>query len=80
MKKEAKNALIIGGTCTVAYMFVYFIRNILSVVTPEMIEEGIYTEEKIGSLSSVFFITYAVGQLVFFPGRRCSFAAESPLL
>ena len=64
MKKEAKNALIIGGTCTVAYMFVYFIRNILSVVTPEMIEEGIYTEEKIGSLSSVFFITYAVGQLV----------------
>lgn len=64
MKSGAKNAFIIGGTCTVAYMFIYFVRNILSVVSPQMIEDGLYTESQIGSLSSVFFITYAVGQLV----------------
>ncbi len=64
MKNSAKNALTIGITCSLAYLFVYFVRNILSVVSPEMISEGILTEEQIGSLSSVFFITYAIGQLI----------------
>lgn len=64
MKKSAKNAFIIGATCTVAYMFIYFVRNILSVVSPEMIEKGVVSEEQIGALSSVFFITYAIGQLI----------------
>ncbi len=64
MKTSAKNAFIIGGTCTAAYMFVYFVRNILSVVSPEMIESGALTEAQIGSLSSAFFITYAIGQLI----------------
>ncbi len=64
MKQSAKNAFIIGSTCTIAYMFVYFVRNILSVVSPKMMEEGIYNENQIGSLSSVFFITYAIGQLI----------------
>ncbi|MBR2043297.1 MAG: MFS transporter [Clostridia bacterium] len=64
MKPAVKNALIIGGTCTVGYMFVYFVRNILSVVSPKMIEDGLYTEAQIGNLSSVFFITYAIGQLI----------------
>lgn len=64
MKPAAKNAFIIGSTCTVAYMMVYFVRNILSVVSPKMMEEGMYSEANIGSLSSVFFITYAIGQLI----------------
>ncbi len=64
MKKSAQNAFILGGICTVAYMFVYFVRNILSVVTPKMIEGGTYTESQIGSFSSIFFITYAIGQLI----------------
>ena len=50
--------------CSTAYLGVYFARNILSVVTPQIIEEGIYTEEYIGSISSVFFIWYAIGQLI----------------
>ncbi len=64
MKQSAKNAFMLGGVCTVAYMFVYFVRNILSVVTPKMIEGGMYSESQIGSFSSVFFITYAIGQLI----------------
>ena len=64
MKQSAKNAFILGGVCTIAYMFIYFVRNILSVVSPKMIEGGMYTESQIGSFSSIFFITYAVGQLI----------------
>ncbi len=64
MKQNTKNAFLLGGICTVAYMFIYFVRNILSVVSPKMIEDGMYTESLIGSFSSIFFITYAIGQLI----------------
>ncbi|MEE0946511.1 MAG: MFS transporter [Acutalibacteraceae bacterium] len=64
MKSSVKNAFIIGSTSTLAYMFVYFVRNILSVVTPKIIEDGTLNESQIGTLSSVFFITYAIGQLI----------------
>ena len=61
--KKALNAIYIGTLCSVAYLAVYFARNILSAVTPGMIEGG-YSEEFIGKLSSVYFICYAVGQLI----------------
>ncbi len=64
MKKAAKNAFLLGGICTAAYMFVYFVRNILSVVTPYIIKSGKYTETDIGKFSSIFFIVYAIGQLI----------------
>lgn len=64
MNKAAKNAFLLGGICTVAYMFVYFVRNILSVVTPFMENSGVYEKADIGKFSSIFFITYAVGQLI----------------
>jgi len=61
---ELKNAVFIGVLCSISYLAVYFARNILSTVTPEMVESGNFTTEKIGSLSSVYFITYAFGQLI----------------
>ncbi len=63
IRTEAKNAAIMGVICSIAYMIVYFSRNILSVAAPEMLKIG-YTTEYIGVLSTAFMITYAVGQLV----------------
>lgn len=61
---EAKKAILIGGLCALAYLAVYVARNILSAVTPEMISSGLFTTEAIGTMSSLFFIAYAVGQLI----------------
>ena len=62
--KEAKNAALIGSMCAVAYMITYFGRNMLSAVSPQMIEEGVFDTAYIGTLSSLFFICYAIGQLL----------------
>lgn len=61
--KEVRNAIMIGGLCSVSYLAVYFARNILGAVTPRMIEGG-FTTEYIGSVSSLYFIFYAIGQLI----------------
>ncbi|MBQ7799866.1 MAG: MFS transporter [Oscillospiraceae bacterium] len=50
--------------CAVSYLAVYVARNILSAVSPQMIEGGGFTNENIGTLSSIFFISYATGQLI----------------
>lgn len=60
---RAKHAILIGSLCSISYLAVYIARNILSVVTPQMIEAG-YTEAYIGSISSLYFISYAIGQLI----------------
>ena len=57
------HAIYIGTLCSTAYLAVYFARNILGAVTPQMISSG-YSESYIGSVSSMFFIFYAVGQLI----------------
>ena len=61
--KKVMNAIYIGSLCSVAYLAVYFARNILGAVTPKMVEGG-YSETYIGKVSSVYFIFYAVGQLI----------------
>lgn len=61
---EAKKALKIGSVCFLSYLAVYVARNTLSAVSPQMIESGAFTKESVGTLSSLFFITYAVGQLI----------------
>lgn len=61
--KSVMHAIYIGTLCSSSYLAVYFARNILGAVTPKMIEAG-YTEEYIGRLSSLYFIFYAVGQLI----------------
>ena len=63
LQQKTKNAIMIGSLCAVSYFGVYIARNILSAVTPQMVEGG-YTEEYIGSISSLYFVFYAVGQLI----------------
>ncbi|MBQ7793094.1 MAG: MFS transporter [Clostridia bacterium] len=62
--KEAIKAIYIGFLCTVSYLGCYFARNILGVVTPQMLDENILTIESIGAMSTGFMILYAAGQLV----------------
>ncbi|MBQ6946654.1 MAG: MFS transporter, partial [Clostridia bacterium] len=64
LKKEARNAIILAAMCFVSYLAVYFLRNILSTVSPQMISSGEFTEDHIGLLSGIFFASYAVGQLI----------------
>ena len=63
ISQNAKNAIWIGSLCSISYLAVYIARNILSAVTPQMIEGG-YSEAYIGRISSLYFVCYAVGQLV----------------
>ncbi len=63
LKQSAKNALMLGMLCTLAYFAVYIARNMLSAVTPQMIDNG-FSEEYIGKVSSLYFICYAIGQLI----------------
>lgn len=62
--KHIRNAILIGSLCSVSYFVVYIARNMLSAVTPQILEEGTFTTEYIGSVSSMFFVFYAVGQLI----------------
>lgn len=64
LNKSARNAIMIGSLCSVSYLAVYVARNILGAVSPQMIAEGGFTTEYIGRVSSVYFICYAVGQLI----------------
>ena len=63
LSKNAKNAFMLGTLCSVAYFAVYIARNILGAVTPQMLSQG-FSEEYIGSISSLFFVFYAFGQLI----------------
>lgn len=64
MTKKVRNAVLLGVMCAVAYLAVYLARNILSAVSPQMIELGVLSTEQVGALSSAFFVTYAIGQLI----------------
>lgn len=61
-KRNIQTAIYLGVMCAIAYLAVYITRNTLSACAPQMQTEGI-TETVIGSFSSVYFISYAVGQL-----------------
>lgn len=64
LSPSAKNAVFIGVLCSIAYLAVYLARNILGAVTPFILEEGVFDENQTGALSSLFFIAYAIGQLI----------------
>ncbi len=64
MRTATKNAFLLGGMCCLSYLAVYIARNVLSAVTPSLIENGVFSEKQIGNLSSVYFISYAIGQLI----------------
>ncbi len=64
IKPEAMRAIYLGSMCAFAYLAVYVVRNILSAVSPQMLEQNVLTNETLGTLSSIFFTAYAVGQLI----------------
>lgn len=59
-----KVALLIGIICIGAYIVNYYLRNMLSVTTPELLQSGRFTEESVALLSSTYMVFYAGGQLV----------------
>lgn len=61
--QKVMNAIYLGVLCSASYLAVYFARNVLGTVTPQMVESG-YSEVYIGKASSVYFVFYAVGQLI----------------
>ena len=61
--QNVKNAIYLGSLCSVAYFAVYIARNILSAVTPQMVAGG-FTEDYIGSVSALYLLFYAFGQLI----------------
>ena len=63
LSANAKKAVKIGSLCSASYFAVYIARNILGAVTPQMVEAG-FSEAYIGRMSSLFFVAYAVGQLI----------------
>ena len=64
LKPAAWKAVAIGGLCSVAYLAVYVAKNILSAATPQITAAGAFTVERIGALSSTYYICYAIGQLI----------------
>lgn len=63
ISENARKAIMIGSLCSISYFAIYIARNILGAVTPQMVEAG-YSEAFIGKISSLYFITYAAGQLI----------------
>ncbi len=57
-------AILLISVSTLIYLAVYIARNILGAVSPQMLEEKAISVIAAGKLSSIYFITYAFGQLV----------------
>ena len=64
LKKEAKNAIFLGGMCALSYLAVYIARNMLTATTTQIREVGAFSDNLLGNLASIYFITYACGQLI----------------
>lgn len=62
-KEAALRALKIGAACNVIYLINYIFRNLLSVYTPGMLENGFFTKDTAALFSSVYMLCYAAGQL-----------------
>lgn len=63
-RTEIHKAAQIGVACVSSYMVSYYMRNVLSVSSPEMLGTGMFTKEFLGVLSSVYMLFYAIGQLI----------------
>ena len=60
---EVRKAISLGAVCTLSYLACYFARNLLSAVTPYMLETG-FSVEFIGLMSTAWMLCYALGQLI----------------
>lgn len=64
IRPTAMKALAIGGMCAVSYLAVYVAKNALSASGPQITQTGAFNTQQLGSMSSAYFITYAIGQLI----------------
>ena len=64
LKPAARNAVFLGGLCAISYLAVYIARNMLTATTTQIREAGAFSDDALGTLSSIYFITYACGQLI----------------
>ena len=64
LSKSAKNAVMIGTLCSIAYFAVYIARNILSATSAQLEQMGVVNDVFYGTLSAIYFWFYAVGQLI----------------
>ena len=64
MTNGGKKAWGIGIMTIGTYVINYYLRNLLSIFTPELLETGKYTVEHIALMSSVYMLFYAIGQLI----------------
>lgn len=64
VSRKAKEALSLGTLCSIAYLAVYIARDVLSATTPMITQSGDFSTQQIGTLSSVYFTVYALGQLI----------------
>ena len=60
----ARRVRSIGITCFLAYASCYFGKNILSAMMPELLESGVFSDEALGRMPSIFMLTYGAGQLI----------------
>ena len=60
---EGKRAAAIGVTAIAVYVANYYLRHILSVLTPTLLGTGSFTVDGIAALSSVYMLFYAAGQV-----------------
>lgn len=63
-KTTVSRAVQIGTVCVSSYMVSYYMRNVLSVTSPDMLATGLFTKEHLGTLSAVYMLFYAIGQLI----------------
>lgn len=64
LSPSARKAFLLGSLCSVSYLAVYVAKGALSAATPQITADGAFTTQQIGTLSSVYFIVYAIGQLI----------------
>ena len=62
--KDFIKTLQIGITCISAYLVRYYMANILTVTSPEILRTGAFTKEFLGLLASSYMFLYAIGQLI----------------
>ncbi|MBQ9736326.1 MAG: MFS transporter [Clostridia bacterium] len=60
--ESVKKAISLGVLCAVSYLAVYIARNVLGAVSAQM--EGAFGAAFIGNLGSVYYMFYAIGQLL----------------
>ena len=64
MKEKIKNAIKIGAISSIVYLACYFAKSILSIISPQMVENAGMSLEYIGTLSTANMLFYAGGQLI----------------